>query len=55
MSHLSSLHKRVESGPLSKSAKVDPIEEARVLAQSCHFWRSEEVAECMGGLKKSGL
>lgn len=26
----------------------------RVLAQWCHFWRSERVAEWIGGLRKSG-
>lgn len=55
MSQLSSLNRIEESGPLSESAKVDRTEEARALAQLCHFLRSETVAECFGGFKKSGV
>lgn len=55
MSQLSSRSRIEESGPLSESAKVDRTEEARALAQLCHFLRSESVAECFGGFKKSGV
>lgn len=51
MSQLSSLSKRVVSGPLS----VEVTEEASVLAQFCHFWRCERVVEWVGGLRKSGV
>lgn len=44
----------LESGPLSDSTNVDPIEEAALLAQSCHFLRSHNLVEYMGGLRKRG-
>lgn len=34
---------------------MDRTEEARALAQLCHFLRSESVAEYFGGFKKSGV
>lgn len=55
MSQLSSRNRIEESGPLSESAKVNRTEEARALAQLCHFLRSESVAEYFGGFKKSGV
>lgn len=55
MSQLSSLNRIEESGPLSESEKVDRTEEARAMAQLCHFLRSETVAKCFGGFKKSGV
>lgn len=32
-----------------------PTEEARLLAHSCHFCKSDKVAVCEGGLRKSGI
>lgn len=55
MNHLSSLHNRVESGPSSESTKEDPTEEARFVAQSCHFVKSDRVAENVEGLRNSGI
>lgn len=55
MSQLSSLCKLSESGPLSESVKDDPTEEAMDFAQFCHFWRSDRVAEKVGGLRNSGV
>ena len=55
MSQLSSRCKLSEFGPLSESVKVDPTDEAMDLAQFCHFWRSDRVAEKLGGRRNKGV
>lgn len=54
ISQLSSLCKISESGPLSKSVKDEPTDDASVFAQFCHFWRSDRVAVKVGGRRNKG-